>query len=226
MIHYLSGKLFETEDGASTVNIEFPGGGIVGYRVSHPNSHRYAGWMHGQTISFYIHAHVREDAFDLYGFLTAFERELFRTLLSVNGIGPKGGIGILTQIDPETLVHAVMTGDKDSLTKIPGIGKKTAERLVLELSDTIQKKIKAGKLPQEWMGLSSSGEKSVKGKTAGKIEVSIAQVAFLEAKDALVGLGYREIQVTDVLKRFRESEEDLQNAPSSVWIKRALKELR
>ncbi|RYZ66291.1 MAG: Holliday junction branch migration protein RuvA [Proteobacteria bacterium] len=226
MIHYLNGKLFETDDGASTVNIEFPGGGAIGYRVAHPNSARYSGWLIGQTISFYIHSHVREDAFDLYGFLSSFERELFLTLLSVNGIGPKGGLSILTQIDPETLVQLVMTGDKDSLTKVPGVGKKTAERLVLELTDTIQKKVKAGKLPQEWLFAATGGSGSGKTKSVSTPTLAGAHVAFLEAKDALVSLGYREAQVTDLLKRFRDSEEELKDAPSSAWIKRALKELR
>jgi Holliday junction DNA helicase RuvA len=91
----------------------------------------------GGEVSLHIHTHVREDAFALYGFLRAQEKELFERLISVSGIGPKLAITVLSGMQAEKMVAAIRGNDIAALTKIPGIGKKTAERMVLELRDKL-----------------------------------------------------------------------------------------
>lgn len=87
----------------------------------------------GETYFLHIYSSVKETAFDLFGFLTATEKEMFATLMNVTGIGPKSALGILESADTETLVHAIKTDDAEYLTKMGGIGKKTAEKIVHEL---------------------------------------------------------------------------------------------
>lgn len=90
------------------------------------------------AVGLHIHTVVREDAFLLYGFLEKQERALFRSLIKVNGIGPKMAMAILSSISPETFIHCIHQQDTASLTRLPGIGKKTAERLVVEMKDSLQ----------------------------------------------------------------------------------------
>ena len=116
---------------------------MVGYSVNVPRNSQYELLPNGKVIELFIHTHVREDQLDLYGFATKSEKELFLTLLSVNGIGPKGALSILSGADTSQLVQAIIEGDKALLTKLPGVGKKTAERMVLELSDSLRKKMDA-----------------------------------------------------------------------------------
>lgn len=112
----------------------------VGYRVLIPFSTYYDLPREGGAASLHIHTSVREDAIQLYGFRTRLEKSFFQLLISVTGIGPKMARDILSNIQPAPLAHALAQGDVNKLSAIPGIGKKTAERLVLELKD------KAGKL--------------------------------------------------------------------------------
>jgi holliday junction DNA helicase RuvA len=110
----------------------------VGYRVVVPLSTFYRVGDEGATVALLIHTHVREDALQLFGFLTADERLLFERLISVAGVGPRLAVGILSGIEPPDLVEALRTGDLARLTRVPGIGKKTAERLVVELREAMQ----------------------------------------------------------------------------------------
>ena len=91
----------------------------------------------GATIALRIHTHVREDALALYGFATLLEQELFERLIGVSGIGPKLALAVLSGIEPRELIRAIERGDVARLTAIPGVGKKTAERIVLELKDRL-----------------------------------------------------------------------------------------
>jgi Holliday junction DNA helicase RuvA len=91
----------------------------------------------GKTLRLRIHTHVREDAFQLYGFLTDEERALFRQLLGISGIGPKLAVSILSGLPPDQLAAAIRAGDVSRLTAIPGVGKKTAERIVVDLRDKL-----------------------------------------------------------------------------------------
>ena len=108
----------------------------VGYRVYVPTTTRQQ-LIEGQEATLFTYLNVREDAMQLYGFWTEDEYELFILLISVSGIGPKVGLGILSGMTPEAFKLAVINGQVQQLTKLPGIGKKSAERLVLELKDKL-----------------------------------------------------------------------------------------
>ena len=158
VIGYLNGKFLEIQDGKAVV---IPSGSGIGYSVSLPFSSRYEELHTGAQAELWVYSHVREDAFDLYGFLSREEKEIFLTLLTVNGIGPKGALGILSKVEIPTLVAAILEGDQETLTEIPGIGKKTAERVVVELRDSLRKKAENGTLPAEWLRAASVDRKSV-----------------------------------------------------------------
>src|SRR3954454_8889373 len=134
MIGYLRGEVLEHTEGRMLFLVAG-----VGYAVSVPTRSSYFSFAPGFATDLHIHTHVREDALDLYGFSSRVEKEIFLTLLTVNGVGPKMALGILSRVEPDELIRAVVEGDKDSLTRVPGIGKKTAERVVLELSDKMRK---------------------------------------------------------------------------------------
>ncbi len=133
MIGYLRGIIIERAPGR--VVIEVNG---VGYEVLMPVS-SFAQLPAGtaELVSLRIYTHVREDALQLFGFFTAQEKQLFEKLISVNGIGPKLGLAILSGVPADELAQAIRSGDLGRLTAIPGVGKKTAERLVMELRDKL-----------------------------------------------------------------------------------------
>jgi len=111
--------------------------GGVGYDVLVPLSTIYTLGEPGARVSLRVHTHVREDALQLFGFGTALEQTLFERLINVSGIGPKLAISVLSGIEPPELVRAISQSDVVRLTRIPGVGKKTAERLVVELRDRL-----------------------------------------------------------------------------------------
>ncbi len=205
MIGYLSGRILEHTDGKLIVGLG-SADGIVGYQVTVPQSAEYGSLLPGEKIELYIYTHVREDSLDLYGFATRAEKELYLTLLSVNGIGPKGALGILSGSSADTLIHAIMEGNKAFLTQIPGIGKKTVERLILELAEPIRKKFAVGKV----LAVGSTGLERT--------------TLFTDARQALVGLGFREQDVTALLKKVLTSSEN-KPAHAEELVRTALKEL-
>ena len=156
--------------------------GGVGYRLSIPLSTFYALPETGE-VSLFTHTHVREDALLLYGFLTLEEKELFVILIGISGVGPKLAVNILSHIPAPDLKRAIATGDIKRLSGLPGIGKKTAERLVLELKDKVG--------PADGLPASSAAEI-----TSG----SIASVLSNDVISALVNLGYKEALARKVLE--------------------------
>ena len=170
MIAYLSGKLLEKH--ANTVIIDVGG---VGYEVSIPLSTFYELGDIGTEISLRIFTHVREDAIQLFGFKTLRERDLYLRLISVQGIGANSGITMLSGMSADEIILALRTDDLARLTSIPGVGRKTAERLVIELRD------KVGEL--------------VQGGNSALDNVSGAQIPaddiFEDAVSALTNLGYQ-----------------------------------
>jgi len=152
----------------------------VGYRVLIPFSTYYELPEEGGAASLHIHTSVREDAIQLYGFRTRLEKSFFQLLISVSGIGPKMARDILSNIQPGPLAQALAQGDVHKLSAIPGIGKKTAERLVLELKD------KAGKLD-----LASA--------PAFEAREIPAEDVMDDVVSALLNLGYKEPQVRKAL---------------------------
>lgn len=140
MIAHLRGRILKK--GTQEAVIDVAG---VGYRVTIPLSTFYRLGELGSEASLLIHTHVREDALALYGFLTDEEQLLFERLLSVSGVGPKVALGILSGIEAPDLVEALRASDVARLTRIPGVGKKTAERLVLELKDKMPARMGAAR---------------------------------------------------------------------------------
>lgn len=129
MIGCLIGEVFALE--APTVVLNVNG---VGYEVDTSLS-TFCQLQKGQQVTLWTHLVVREDAQQLYGFLTQQDKTIFRTLLKVNGVGPKMALGILSTLSVEMLIHTVEHEDVNTLVKVPGVGKKTAERLMIELRD-------------------------------------------------------------------------------------------
>ena len=132
MIAHLRGTIFEKHPNEVIVEA-----GGVGYAVQIPISTYTALPDAGATVSLRIHTHVREDALLLFGFMTAEEKFVFERLITVSGIGPKLAITVLSGLATSDLVAAIRTGDLARLVRIPGVGKKTAERMVLELKDKL-----------------------------------------------------------------------------------------
>jgi Holliday junction DNA helicase RuvA len=133
MIAFLHGRVLDKHPNKLIVDVHG-----VGYEIHVPLSTFYEVGDEGSEVSLRVHTHVREDALQLYGFLTTLEQQVFERLIGISGIGPKLAIGVLSGIDPRELIGAVQRGDLARLTAIPGIGKKTAERIVLELRDRLQ----------------------------------------------------------------------------------------
>ncbi|MBL7715480.1 MAG: Holliday junction branch migration protein RuvA [Bdellovibrionales bacterium] len=209
MIGFIRGKILENAEGRLLIGVgagasqSDPSGGMVGYDVSVPSSANYALLATGTLTDLFIHTHVREDVFSLFGFTSSTEKELFMTLISVNGIGPKGALGILSAMESSDLVSCILSGDKDRLVKVPGIGKKTAERMVLELTDPIQKKVDAGIFSTGTVSPGARG--SALQKSAAKIARNWPKPA-IEARDALVGLGYKDLEIEKWLQEFMEED--------------------
>ena len=152
----------------------------VGYRVTVTPGVLAAGTL-GQRLLLHVHTHVREDAIVLYGFSGADERRCFEALLGAHGVGPALAMAILSALSPDTLRRAVATDDADALTAVPGVGRKTAARLLLELQSRLD-------LPAEELSVVASG--------AGP---------HAEVRAALAGLGYGADEVRDVLRSLPEA---------------------
>ena len=132
MIAHLRGRIAEKHPNRIVVDV-----GGVGYDVFVPLSTFYGLGEPGSDIALRIHTHVREDVIALYGFRTALEQDLFERLIGVSGIGPKVALGVLSGIEPLELMRAIERADVARLTAIPGVGRKTSERLVVELKDRL-----------------------------------------------------------------------------------------
>lgn len=130
MIGYLKGELAEIKENYVVLEV-----GNIGYEVYLPSSAILQLPSRGSTIKLYTYLHVREDAIGLFGFLTKDDLEMFKLLITVNGIGPKGALGILSAITADEIRFAVLAEDVKTIAKAPGIGNKTASKLVLELKD-------------------------------------------------------------------------------------------
>jgi Holliday junction DNA helicase RuvA len=142
MIAHLRGRLLDKQPNRLIVDVQG-----VGYEVHVPLSTFYEVGEVGREVALQVHTHVRDDAITLFGFLTPLERQLFERLIAINGIGPRLALAVLSGIEPLELVAAVRRGDVARLTAIPGVGKKTAERIGLELKDRLPALAEAGAAP-------------------------------------------------------------------------------
>ncbi len=137
-----------------------------------------------QEVTLYTHLSVREDAHSLYGFSSQVERDLFRLLLKVNGVGPKMALAIISGMNPQEFRQVVIAGDIQRLSRIPGVGKKTAERLVIELRDRLPKAIAAEQ-----------------GYTPTVVAAPVVSVSD-EAINALLALGYKPVQASQMIAAY------------------------
>lgn len=194
MYAYLKGNLEEvTED-----NIVIEVGGI-GYnvKVSTTTADLLPGL--GSEVKVYTYTLVREDALSLYGFLTRDDLEIFKKLITVNGIGPKGGLAILSVMSADALRFAIMAGDAKSIAKAPGVGAKTAERVILDLRDKIS-------LEDTLQILVSEADTRNSKADAGNEGAVLDNVMRKEAIEALVALGYSASDATAAVKKVEINE--------------------
>src|SRR6266481_1365585 len=173
MIAHLSGTLLFKLPNSVILDV-----GGVGYEVNIPVSTFYDLEDAGSNVQLRIYTHVREDALQLYGFKTARERELFLRLISVSGIGPRLGITLLSGMSADEMIASIRTNNLARLTLIPGVGRKTAERLVMELRDKVGP-LSSPELEEEF------------SEQAGKAVPPTEEVVKSDAISALVNLGYQ-----------------------------------
>lgn len=200
MIDYIRGILSEKE--VTRIAIEAHG---VGYAVGIPLSTFEALPDLGTELKIHIHYQVREDAHKLYGFFTKTEKEMFRQLIGITGVGPKVALSLLSGISVNDLISSVNTSDPSRLQKIPGVGPKTAQRLVLELKGKLGTSVPSSHitLPQ------------LSAKKAGS-GVSVRDEAF----EAMLSLGYNDKQILKALSRVEQVVTT--DAPVEEWIRKAL----
>lgn len=181
MIGYVKGILEEIEEDCVIVDVNGLGiriltGGALASQMLVP----------GSEVKIYTYTYVKEDAFQLYGFISKDELSLFKKLITVSGIGPKGAVSILSAFSAEDLRYAIYAGDIKTISKAPGIGKKTAERLVLELKDKVELDYQAdtllGQLADETVGSTEPNNRK-------------------DAIDALTALGYSSMDAAKAVKQ-------------------------
>ena len=154
----------------------------------------------GETAKLYTYCHIREDLFDLYGFFTLTEKRSFEMLLGVSGVGPKLALSVLSGVSPETLAIAILGGDERALTAIPGVGKRIAQRLIVELRDKLAKEAGfGGSFPAQ-----SPGGAPFVSQAAGSGKLS-------DAAAALMVLGYGSAEAAAALKGIDAEKESLED---------------
>lgn len=174
MIDFLRGRVVHLETEYAVLDVH-----DVGYRVFTPNPYGLS--RSEEPVQLFIHHHVREDAIQLFGFPTREEQSLFRKLLEVSGIGPKVALGVLAGGRPETIAAAIQQENVGFLTKLPGIGRKTAQRMILDLKDK----------------LGATGAAAAAAELAAPVLPSGGEggSSWAAAREALAGLGYREAEL-------------------------------
>lgn len=197
MIALLRGRLLEKHPNRVIVDV-----GGVGYDVAVPLSTFYGAGEAGVEITLRVHTHVREDQLALFGFATALELAVFERLIGISGIGPRLALAVLSGIEPRELVAALQRGDIPRLTRIPGVGRKTAERIVLELRDRLPKAIEAV--------------------ATGAPPPSRTDALREDLTSALVNLGYHRPAITAALDRLLH---DAPDARFEDMLRAALKDL-
>ena len=198
MFYYLDGTVAELLPYLAVIDC-----GGVGYACRTTNN-TLSALKKGQKGRLYTYLNVGEDVFDLYGFATQNELNSFKMLISVSGVGPKAALAILSVSTPETLAMAIVTGDEKALTVAPGIGKKIAQRVILELKDKIAKEQAASGLP-------------MRGGTAAAPAFSNKAT---EAAAALAVLGYSSQEVSEAMKGV-----DVENLSLEEIIRQGLKKM-
>ena len=200
MYAYLHGVLVDIEDDNCVIDVQG-----VGYNVKVSAQTIFRMPDIGEEVKLYTYTSVREDAFVLYGFLSKADLAMFKKVITVNGIGPKGGLALLSAMDADSLRFAILSEDVKAISGAPGIGKKTAERIILDLKD---------KLPMDASMISQEIEANMDNR-----ETSAPQIA--EAIEALVSLGYGK---SEAARAVHQVENAAQLASGEI-LKKALKNL-
>ena len=191
MISYVKGPLMAVEEDMIVVEA-----GSLGLGIHVPLSVLEALPPLGSQVTVYTHFQVREDAMTLYGFLHRQDREMFRQLIGVNGIGPKAALGILSVLRPDELRLAVISGDAKAISRAPGVGTKTAQRIILDLKDKVD-------LDEVIAGFSETGTAAGSGSVR---EISGLAAAAKEAAEALTALGYTAAEASRAVKQVEVTE--------------------
>ena len=199
MFYYLNGTLAHIGPNLAVIDC-----GGVGYACK-TTSYTLAALKRGEKAKLYTYLHVREEIFELYGFSSENELNCFQMLIGVSGVGPKAALAILSSVSPERLATAIITGDEKALTGAPGVGKKIAQRVILELKDKLAK----GQLT------TAAGESFV-----GSGVTVIPENKASEASAALAVLGYGPAEINEALKGIQLDELSLE-----AIIKQALKKM-
>jgi holliday junction DNA helicase RuvA len=160
----------------------------VGYEIQAPISTFAMLGKVGDPVILYTHLTVREDAHQLFGFSDTNQRALFRTLIKLNGVGPRLALAILSGMDVQAFAHCVHTEDVASLTRLPGVGKKTAERLIVEMRDRLQ----------EWQAPAPLWQ------AADQADKRASDIMLKDAESALVALGYKPTEAARMLERIAD----------------------
>lgn len=202
MIAYVNGIIDDITEENTVIDV---GGVGFNVKISADTAARLPGI--GEPVKLYTYTNVKEDAFQLFGFLSRNDLEIFKKCITVNGIGPKGALAILSVLDADSLRFAIMSGDAKAISRAPGIGAKTAERLILELKDKI--KIDDTMISREIDSYDTSGEA-----TADSAQKK-------EAVAALVALGYGQAESVKAVNAI----EGIENMDSGAVLKAALKKL-
>ena len=187
MIGYVKGVLEEADE--QSVMIDNHG---IGYRIFVPSSAFSGALPIGKEVKIYTYLSVKEEAMQLYGFLTRDDLRMFRMLLGVNGIGPEAGLGILSALTADELRFAVLADDAASIAKAPGIGKKTAQKLILELKDKLN--------------LEDAFEQKLANQAAKDITSADSGSQAQEAVQALTALGYPGTEALRAVKKVEGAE--------------------
>lgn len=200
MIAYIQGELAEVSEDAAVLDVNG-----IGYLIHVSSRVAQSLPAIGQSVKLYTYTLVREDAFSLYGFLTRDDLDLFKKCITVNGIGPKGGLALLSVMDADTLRFAILSGDSKAIAKAPGIGPRTAERLILDLKGKV------------------SLEDTAIGRTVMQGEAASAEAEGVvrEAVEALVALGYGQTESLHAVRQVEHAEQ----LDSSSLLKAALKKM-
>ena len=199
MIAFLSGTLEYLSGDLAVIDV-----GGVGYEVnvSAEVSGNLSSIGTGNIVKLYTYMYVREGQVALYGFLSRGDLALFKLLITVSGVGPKGGLSLLSVLSADDLRFANVTGDAKMISRAPGIGKKTAERLILDLKD----RVSSGFVPAaaDGAGLTGMAEGLQRDAAAGE---SLAGTPASEAVEALVALGYQRAEASRAVKKCVQKED-------------------
>ena len=190
MFYYLNGTVTVLEPNLAVLDV-----GGVGY-ACHTTGYTLSQLQKGRQQKLYTYCYIKEEAFDIFGFSTREEQKLFLHLISVSGVGPKAALSILSATTPDQFLLAVMTGDEKTLTRAPGVGKKLAQRIILELKDKL-----TGQLP-ELERASPAVLAAVPGGKAAEASAALAALGYSQSEIgvALKGVDVETLSVEEIIR--------------------------